>query len=93
MIDELYRRLRSLLKDDCVIEIRDRPKPKVVIVKEHNQYHWVSFVGIDLESALQRAVWKLKNPDIDYIDEDGAKWEAQGTSVYGSDHVRSFLKG
>jgi len=90
-----YNRLRELVLDNFAIKICDknfRGNAEVIVVSVKDTYHWISFEGESIEEALRRAINKLENPDEDYVDLDKQTWSATESSVFSSQHVRTFLK-
>lgn len=97
-LEKLYYRLKSLVNDNTEIRIRDnvrqcgKPLAEVALVSSSNSYHWTSFQAATIENALRRAIAKLQHPKKDYVDCEGHVWKANESSVYSTDHIKSFLR-
>jgi len=93
MIDEKYQELRSMIKQDYAIKMKDGRRPEVTIILDdfHSRRPYVSYIGKTIEDALERAIIHLKNPSKNYIDINGNKWETNDSSIYNEHHLRTFL--
>jgi len=67
-------------------------RSEVIIQHQRDRYLWTHFSGETLEEAMRKAIKKLRHPNKDYVDEDGKVWEASGSSVYGAEHIKRFLR-
>jgi len=59
-MNELYRRLRTLVSNDFKIQISDGKNPNVVIKPDSESNHpWTHFDGDTTEDSLMRAIVRL----------------------------------
>ena len=69
-----YNQIRAMIDDKFAVHIEDRAMgnmARVIIFNTHNRHMWVEFGGKDIVEALDKALYKLQNPDSNYIDEYG----------------------
>lgn len=98
-LEKLYYRLKGLVNDNTVITIRDNihhggghSTAEIVLSLVSNDYHWTVFRADTVEQALRKAIDKLKNPEKNFIDENGKVWKAKESSVYSTSHIEAFLR-
>jgi len=94
-LDDLYNKLRSLLRDDVSITMIDKEGHREianVVLQFVKGRGWTHFHGKTISDALERAINKLTYPDKDYVDFSGHLWKADEKSVFESKYVRLFLK-